>query len=50
MLLQVSSLALPYIPTCYANKRNQALVKNKERRKKIAKEKVAAAVVLTEIK
>jgi hypothetical protein len=28
-----SSLALPYIPTCYANKRNQALVKNKELRR-----------------
>ena len=28
-----SSLALQYIPTCYANKRNQALVKNKEWRK-----------------
>ena len=29
-----SSLALPYIPTCYANERNQALVKIKEWRKK----------------
>ena len=28
-----SSLALPYIPTYYANKKNQALVKNKEWRK-----------------